>query len=252
MYIKTTSVILFSGVLKVKEEVKNLYIAVMLSVLVIFGVNYFLPKQNVSQEETAVAPEVVSAQTEAVQQNVTEEKILNVEEVLSANPNVKIKNADLGGSIRVQGARFDNLSLSKYKQSLEENSKDVELLFPSKTKTPYFAEFGWLSADKNIKTPNSETVWEVNGKTLTPETPITFTWDNGQGLKFIKTISVDEHYLFNIAQTVENNTSNPVVLYPYGLISKKVNMEEQKRSVVHEGFSGVIKGSLKEIKFNKN
>ena len=140
--------------------------------------------------------------------------------------------------------------LTKYKQTLEENSSDVELLFPSQTQTPYFAEFGWLSADKNIKLPNSETLWEANGKKLTPETPITFIWDNGEGLKFIKTISVDEHYLFNISQTVENNTKNPVILYPYGLISKKVNMEEQKRSVVHEGFSGVVNGSLEEIKFN--
>lgn len=234
-----------------KEELKNLYIAIMLSVLVIFGVNYFFPTAKTSTEnEVVVTPEVESTETLVPNENLTEEKILSVEEVLANQENITIKNTDLNGSIRVKGVRFDNLSLTKYKQTLEENSSDVELLFPSQTQTPYFAEFGWLSADKNIKLPNSETLWTVNGEKLTPETPITFIWDNGEGLKFIKTISVDEHYLFNISQTVENNTQNPIVLYPYGLISKKVNMEEQKRSVVHEGFSGVVNGSLEEIKFN--
>lgn len=234
-----------------KEEVKNLYIAIMLSVLVIFGVNYFFPTpKETPQNDIIVTPEVESTETIVTNENLTEEKILSVDDVLANRENITIQNTDLNGSIRVKGARFDNLSLTKYKQSLEENSSDVELLFPSQTQTPYFAEFGWLSADKNIKLPNSETLWEANGKKLTPETPITFIWDNGEGLKFIKTISVDEHYLFNISQTVENNTKNPVILYPYGLISKKVNMEEQKRSVVHEGFSGVVNGSLEEIKFN--
>lgn len=234
-----------------KEEVKNLYIAIMLSVLVIFGVNYFFPTpKETPQNDIIVTPEVESTETIVTNENLTEEKILSVDDVLANRENITIQNTDLNGSIRVKGARFDNLLLTKYKQTLEENSSDVELLFPSQTQTPYFAEFGWLSADKNIKLPNSETLWEANGKKLTPETPITFIWDNGEGLKFIKTISVDEHYLFNISQTVENNTKNPVILYPYGLISKKVNMEEQKRSVVHEGFSGVVNGSLEEIKFN--
>lgn len=234
-----------------KEEVKNLYIAIMLSVLVIFGVNYFFPTpKETPQNDIIVTPEVESTETIVTNENLTEEKILSVDDVLANRENITIQNTDLNGSIRVKGARFDNLLLTKYKQTLEENSSDVELLSPSQTQTPYFAEFGWLSADKNIKLPNSETLWEANGKKLTPETPITFIWDNGEGLKFIKTISVDEHYLFNISQTVENNTKNPVILYPYGLISKKVNMEEQKRSVVHEGFSGVVNGSLEEIKFN--
>ncbi len=231
-----------------KEEVKNLYIAIIASILIIFGVNHFFPSQKNEPvtEQTIIAPEVSNIKET---ENIIKQDYISIKDALSLENHIAIENSDINGNIRVKGARFDYLSLSKYKQNMEKDSADVELLQPSTTITPYFAEFGWLSSNANIKLPNSETIWSVVGEKLTPQTPITLEWDNGEGLKFIKTISVDENYLFNIEQTVENNTQNPVVLYPYGLISRKVDMEKQKRSVVHEGFSGVISGSLEEIKF---
>lgn len=236
-----------------KEESKSLYLAITASILIIFGVNHFFPatpqspEQTLSTEEMLQTPEVVTSDANI---NIVQENVLPAKEIANLDDNIQIETSDIKGSIRVKGARFDYISLSKYKQTLEENSENVELLQPAKTLLPYFAEFGWLSSSSDIKVPNSETVWHVIGDKLTPETPITLTWDNQQGLKFIKTISVDENYLFNITQTVENNTKNPVVLYPYGLISRKIDFKTQKRSVVHEGFSGVINGSLEEIKFN--
>jgi len=233
----------------VKEETKSLYLAVIASILIIFGVNHFFPAQTPTQnqEQTVAIPEVENIKAKEVVVSAVEP----VEASVAANSqkNITVENKDIKGSIRVKGARFDYLTLSKYKQTLEENSKNVELLQPSLTLAPYFAEFGWLSSGADIILPDSETEWKVIGEKLTPQTPVTLEWDNGQGLKFVKNISVDENYLFNVSQTVENNTQSPVVLYPYGLISRKVDMEQQKRSVVHEGFSGVIEGSLKEVKF---
>ena len=232
-----------------KEETKSLYMAIIASILIIFGVNYFFPAEKSLQlnNEEVKVPDVVKVE----QPEIVVENKLSAKEVLSSQANIEIINSDIKGSIRVKGARFDYLTLSKYKQTLEQDSQDVELLQPSETSSSYFAEFGWLSADQNVKLPNSETLWTVVGDKLTPQTPVTLEWDNGEGLRFIKTISVDDNYLFNVMQTVENNTENPVVLYPYGLISRKIDMEKQKRSVVHEGFSGVINGSLKEVKFDK-
>jgi len=232
----------------VKEEVKNLYIAIIASILIIFGVNHFFPSQKneLVTEQTIIAPEVSNIKET---ENIIKQDYISIKDALSLENHIAIENSDIKGNIRVKGARFDYLSLSKYKQNMQQDSADVELLQPSATATPYFAEFGWLSSNANIKLPDSETLWTVIGKKLTPDTPVTLEWDNGEGLKFIKNISVDENYLFSVEQTVENNTQNPVVLYPYGLISRKVDMEKQKRSVVHEGFSGVISGSLEEVKF---
>ncbi len=233
-----------------KEETKSLYLAILASMLIIFGVNHFFPAEQKVQAEAQATVEPAVVKIEQPKE-ISQQEFISAKEIISTEKNIDIKNHDIKGSIRVKGARFDYVSLSKYKQSMEENSEDIELLQPAETQNPYFAEFGWLSATNNIKLPDSETLWNVIGNKLTPETPVTLEWDNGEGLKFIRTISVDDNYLFSINQTVENNTQNPIVLYPYGLISRKMDMEQLKRSVVHEGFSGVIKGSLEEVKFSK-
>lgn len=233
-----------------KEETKGLYLAVLLSIVIIFTVNYLFPAQKteVSAQQEVKMPEVTAQDTAANTENTDKPK--DVLDIVKSEQRVLVNNSGLNGSIRLKGARFDYLQLSKYKQTLDENSPDVELLFPAGSSSPYFAEVGWLANDPSLKLPNSDTVWTAKGKVLTPNSPITLEWNNGQGLKFLQTISVDENYLFNIVQTVENNTDEPIVLYPYGLISRYYNPDEQRQSaVVHEGISGVIDGDLEEIKY---
>ncbi|MBQ7303819.1 MAG: membrane protein insertase YidC, partial [Alphaproteobacteria bacterium] len=233
-----------------KEETKSLYIALFASILIIFGVNHFFPAEKPVTEIEKVneQPEIVNVEHQP--DNIQSTKI-TAKEAVSLEKNITVENQNIKGNIRLRGARFDYLLLKKYKQTLEQNSDDVELLAPSSTISPYFADFGWLSSNNNIKMPDSNTIWNVIGEKLTPDTPVTLEWDNGDGLKFIRIISVDDNYMFNIVQTVENKTQNPVVLYPYVLISRKIDMQAQKRSVVHEGFSGVINGSLEELKYSK-
>ena len=233
-----------------KEETKSLYIALFASILIIFGVNHFFPAEKSVTEiaKTNEQPEIVNIEQHPDSIQSTQ---ITAKEAVSLEENITVENQNIKGSIRLRGARFDYLLLKKYKQTLEQNSDDIELLAPSSTTSPYFADFGWLNSNNNIKMPDSNTIWNVIGKKLTPDTPITLEWDNGDGLKFIKIISVDDNYMFNIVQTVENKTQNPVILYPYGLISRKIDMQAQKRSVVHEGFSGVINGALEEIKYSK-
>ena len=76
-------------------------------------------------------------------------------------------------------------------------------------------------------------------------------WNNGQGLKFIRKISVDDNYMFNIDQAVENNSGAKVTLYPYGLIKRVYDVKNVQSSVVHEGMIGVVDSNLKEIKYKK-
>lgn len=233
-----------------KEETKGLYLAVLLSIIIIFTVNYLFPakKTSATPQPEAKLPEIAAQSND--DKVVGDNQPLTVAEIIDNQQRIPVQNSAINGSIRLQGARFDYLQLAKYKQTLEENSPDVELLFPAGSETPYFAEVGWLSNDTSLKLPSAETLWTLKGQKLTPQTPITLEWNNGQGLKFIQTISVDDNYLFNITQTVENNTQNPIVLYPYGLISRIYNPEEQRQSaVVHEGISSVINGDLEEIKY---
>ena len=194
-----------------------------------------MPQEKIKADELIAAADTaeIMASAEAVRQD----------------SRIHIKNASLTGSIRVKGARFDNLLLEKYKQTLEIDSPDVELFAPAKTAAPYYAEFGWLSSDSSLRMPDHSTVWTVRGGELTPETPVVLEWNNGQGLKFIRKISLDADYMFNIQQDVENDTGRTVTLYPYGLINRKTENANPSASVVHEGLIGVVDNNLKEIKY---
>ncbi len=228
------------------DNFKNFCIAIVLSVLIVSTMNYFFPPAEISNE-----PDVeVQAPVEEVVQAVNEPAFLPVEEVLQNDERIKIKNKALEGTLRLKGSRFDDLRLIKYKQTLDKDSPDVELLKPSKTENLFYAEYGWLSANRNLALPNSDTIWEiVSGDELTPEHPIVLRWDNGQGLVFHREISLDENYLFNVKQTVENNSGESVALIPYGLMSKYIDLKQHPGGIVQEGFTAIIDGDLKEHTF---
>lgn len=228
---------------------KGLYLAVILSIAVIYITNALFPSVPQKNKTEQMQPQPSLEIKEEKETSNTIKSPLTAEKVRSLSPRVELKNEVLSGSIRLQGARFDDLLLDKYKQTLEANSKDVELLFPAQTQNPYYAEFGWLSNDKNIKLPNKDSLWIAKGTELTNNSPLILEWNNGQGLKFIRKISLDNNYMFNIEDTVENNTNNNITLYPYGLISRTPSKENSSTSVVHEGITGVLNDTLHEEKY---
>ena len=237
---------------------RGLFLAIVLSIVAIFITNRFFPGKTVPAAAPAVTEEAPLPQTPLPQEKIKADELIaaaDTAEIMASAEAVRqdsriyIKNASLTGSIRVKGARFDNLLLEKYKQTLENDSPDVELFAPAKTAAPYYAEFGWLSSDSSLRMPDHNTIWTVRGGELTPETPVVLEWNNGQGLKFIRKISLDADYMFNIQQDVENDTGRTVTLYPYGLINRKTENANPSASVVHEGLIGVVDNNLKEIKY---
>ncbi len=240
-----------------KEENKSLYLAVLLSIIVIFITNnYLFPNKNKNiQKPTNLDIQIedtVSEPTKTQEIKLVEKyNPITKEEAIGQDRRIKIETPQITGSLRLRGARFDDISLNNYKVSLEENSANIDLLKPAKTKEPYFAEIGWLSTDKNLKTPNKNTFWQTNSNTLTPNSPITLKWNNGQGVDFILDISVDEDFMFSITQRVENNSNKEISLFPYGLVSKTRSKNTKvARAIVHEGPLGVVNSSLEETKYS--
>lgn len=236
------------------EDIKSFYAAIIISLILIFATNYFFFKQeNKSAPQVSVSlPEQETATVQTAEDASGQAKevvFLSPEEAVAANPSVRIQTPALTGSFRTRGFRIDNLWLEKYKQTLSPDSPDVELLTPAKTTNPYYAEFGWLASDNSVRLPDANTLWTVKGKELTEKTPVVLEWDNGQGLKFITKISLDENYLFTINQSVENNTDKNITLFPYGLIARAPGAIGS-RGVVHEGLIGVIDSTLEEIKYD--
>jgi YidC/Oxa1 family membrane protein insertase len=174
---------------------------------------------------------------------------------VSANPRVPIATPSLKGSLSLKGARIDDLFLVKYRETLDKNSPPVELLRPEGTQYAQFTDIGWTGA--NVPgLPGPQTVWTLaQGSTLAPGQPVTLTYANGQGLSFTRVISVDDKYVFTVADTVANTTAQAITLAPYGSVQRQgVPPTLGKNGVVHEGGMGWVekRRPLKYAKWQKD
>ena len=77
------------------------------------------------------------------------------------------------------------------------------------------------------------------------------TWNNGQGLTFSRTISVDDQYMFTVKDAVANAGTGPVTVFPYALVSRHGKPETSNYAVLHEGLIGIVGDSrIQEIKYD--
>jgi YidC/Oxa1 family membrane protein insertase len=168
--------------------------------------------------------------------------IVSREEAIAANPRIKIDTPRLSGSISLKGGRIDDLSLVKYRDTVDPNSPAIVLYSPSGTAHPYYAEFGWVPATgSTARLPDQNTMWQQEGSgSLTPSSPVVLKYDNGEGLTFRRTISIDEHYLFSLKDEVTNAGSAPVTLYPFALISRHGTPQVAGYYILHEGLIGYL------------
>ena len=248
-------------------EQRNLLIAIVLSVGILIGFQFIFqrlhpPVPHVANEATSPATPSTTPTTRAGAPGtaapgttapgaVAAQAAETLEAAIAGQPRVKIDAPRLHGSIALKGARFDDLTLAKYHETVDPRSPEVLLLAPPGTANPYLAEFGWVAAEPGtVKLPEPDTVWKASGGPLTPAHPVTLTWDNGQGLVFTRTISVDPYYMFTVHDEVHNTGDTPVKLLPYGLISRTGTPQVAGYYILFEGLIGYLDGSLQEVKYS--
>ncbi len=173
------------------------------------------------------------------------------EAAIAASPRVKIDSPALIGSINLKGGRIDDVVLRNYTVTVDPNSAKVELLSPSGSPHPYFTFTGWWTNQPGIVLPGDNTVWEQEGTgALTGAVPVVLRFDNGGGLIFRRTISVDKNFMFTIADEVENKSGQPVTLRPWGQVARLTEPTTLGYSVLHEGLIGVLGSTgLKELTY---
>ncbi|AIL65075.1 membrane protein insertase, YidC/Oxa1 family [Rickettsiales bacterium Ac37b] len=234
------------------SDLKKLSLAIILSTLVLVLWQYYYELPKIEQHKEVNKKTSVIDTNNNVSSAITENILQSREQALSSTRHnrVTIDNSRLHGSIDLHGARLDDITLAEYKESLDPNSNEVVLLSPPATKESYFAEFGWVSSDPNLKLPNSKTIWESDNKLLTVSNPLTLSWNNGEGLLFTITVSIDNYYMFNIKQQVENYSEKPIVISAYSLINKPMPTDHKSNSILHEGPIGVFNGILSESTYD--
>ncbi|MCS0494723.1 membrane protein insertase YidC [Ancylobacter sp. MQZ15Z-1] len=179
-------------------------------------------------------------------------KAMTRTEALALAPRVPIETPTVVGSVNLKGGRIDDLSLKDYRETVDPDSPIIVLLSPTGAPDPFYAEFGWVAGSgSTVKLPASDTVWTApDGAKLTPTTPLTLSWDNGEGQVFHRTISIDEHYMFHVVDAVENNGTAAVTLHPYALVSRHGTPHTLGYYILHEGLIGVTsEGGLHEVKY---
>jgi len=172
-------------------------------------------------------------------------------EALAQSQRVPIATGRLSGSINLTGARIDDLRLNDFHTTVDPTSPTIILLSPSGGPDAYFAEFGWIGAKGSGPYPGPKTVWSAPASAeLTTTTPVTLTYDDGAGLVFKRTISVDDQYMFTVTDTVTNNGDKTVSLTPFGRIARVGEPKATSYWILHEGLIGVLGDQgLKEVKY---
>jgi YidC/Oxa1 family membrane protein insertase len=233
------------------HDQNNVFYAIALSVVVLITWQYFFatsflgkPAAPKTSQIGTIAPGTeIRPQTQTVAVPGTQRsEQFSRQQALARSQRIAIDTPRLRGSIALTGGRIDDLSLVQYRETTDPKSAAIELLSPSGSPQPFYAEFGWVDGSSmNLKVPTSETVWIQQGlQNLGVGRPVILAWQNGQGLEFTRTISVDDKYLFSIRDEVKNDGETAVALAPYALISRHSPPPTLGYYLLHEGAIGVL------------
>ena len=228
------------------NEQKNLIMAFILSLGILFGYNYFIEAPSAAKRQAELKQQIATVP----QETSSSEQKVSLPEALSSGHRLKIDAPKVHGSINLKGARFDDITLVDYKETTDSSSPEITLLAPKKTDKAYFVDFGWISRS-NITLPSQDTEWKTTSTDLNPKNPVILTWDNGRGLHFTRTISVDDQYMFTVTDKVENKSNESVKLNAYGQVTRIGKPATGGYFILHEGPIGVVNGKLTELDYDK-
>ena len=228
-------------------DTRNVIAAIALSsaVIVLYSL-FFIPEKTVTNQNSIEKKKIEqNSDAPSLDQNETIKNISR-DEALNQSKRVEFENNNIKGSISLKGASIDDLTFKNYKINLNDEKK-VTLLGPRNYNEGYLIESGFVTNDKNVDIPNSNTEWSLIGSNkLTNQSPIKLIWSNNQGITFEKIISLDDKYLFTINQRIINETNKKYDFYSYGQIIRNQIPDITDFYILHEGLIATLDDELIE------
>ena len=157
-------------------ETKNIIAAISLSSAVIVLYSLFFIPEKPQKNQNLVEKNKIEQSTDTPV--LDQKKILvkiSRDESLKLSERVQFENQSIIGSISLKGAAIDDLTFKNYDTTLESN-KNVTLLSPRNIENGYLIESGFVTSDKNIDIPNSDTIWSIIGNNKLTTLYIIFSW----------------------------------------------------------------------------
>ena len=234
-------------------DLKNIIAAIALSaaVIVLYGL-FFAPTQEQLDNLNTTNTKSDIAQDEDVPNidQPIEVKTVTRDDAINSSERILFENEFIKGSISLTGGMIDDLELKTYNSTLG-SEKKIQLLNPSSTFEGYNFTTGWATKS-NIEIPNSNTVWKVEGNNfLAPNNPIKIYYENSDKIRFEKTISIDNKYLFEIKQNLINKSNETFKFYPYAIINRN-NLPADLTDfyILHEGYTLISGENLEEVDYD--
>ena len=232
-------------------ENRNLILAITLSMAVLFGWQVFFVGPELEREaarQQVIAEQIAAADAES--RSTLADSAGGTAAMPAAGdddattaveaPRITIDAPQIAGSISLAGLRIDDVVLRDYQETQAEDSPNIQLLQRTDAKLPFFAEFRWTLDGTGVALPDASTVWTADRDVLSPGAPVTFTWDNGQGLLFSRQMAIDENYLFTIIDAVRNDTGATLAFNHYGRVRRHGTPTTSGIWILHEGPIGVF------------
>ena len=235
------------------DNQKNLLLAVVFSIAVLFGFDFFFGPNKTVQKDNII-DNSESLKNDKSSSIDTEAPSIKAPPSLSLKQNnnynekrINFKANRIEGSINLFGATIDEIILSDYFETIKKEKK-IKLLQKENSNSPYFLRMGWASTDKKLMLPNKDSLWKSKTKTNNID-PLEIEWTSKQGLKINRKISFDENFMITVEDIVLNQTGNNVELTNYSYIRRKNHRPENKFFILHEGPLGVFNDTLKEFSY---
>lgn len=248
------------------ENKRNSLVAIALSVLIVMAWQFFYMNPRLEAQrkaELAAKAQQTTSQTQAKPADAASAvpaaapssaaaPANTPADAATTSPRVTIDTPALEGSIRLAGARLDDLKLKNYRETVDPKSPLITLFSPSNTKDGYFAELGYVETPESGKLPGPDTLWTVSGNDkLTEKSPVTLTFTNEKGITFARTFAVDDRYMFTVTDKITNAGAAPLSASLYGRVTRYNKPQGTSVYVLHEGFLGVLEDQkLSESKYS--
>ena len=229
------------------ENQKNLILAVVFSILVLLIFDFFFPQRQVNNVPSEQLSEVTN------QERIEPEISGSVPKIKTSKSykqdRITFNMNRVKGSINLYGATFDDVILKNYRLNIDKSSELIHLLKMEDSKSPYLIRMGWASTRK-LDLPNKDTLWKSDKKHYNSGEKINLSWENSDKIKFIRSISIDENFIFKVVDSIENNSEKEIQVSNFAYIQRKNYRPKNKFFILHEGPLGVFNETLKEVSYD--